>query len=104
MSEETFDPSRLVKNDDIREVDVEDIGMVKYRPLLAGDMLALRRILAENDDFEMFGLRATWMMLNKAYPEFTFEQFMKYSPKDSGKIITAILKDADFLESSSDGQ
>jgi hypothetical protein len=103
MSEDTFDPQRLVKNDDIREVNVEGIGVIKYRPLLAVDMLALRRVLAENDDFEMFGLKATWTMLNKVYPEFTFEQFMKYSPRDSGAIITAILKDADFLESSSEG-
>lgn len=104
MSEEMFDPKRLIMNDDVREVNVEGIGVIKYRPLIAVDMLALRKQLAETDDFEMFGFKATWLMMNKVYPEFTMDDFGKYSPMDSSKIITAIMKDADFLGNSSDEQ
>lgn len=101
---ETFDPKRLVKNDDVREVNVAGIGTVKYRPLVASDMLSLRKQLGETDDFELFGMKATWLMMNKVYPDFTYDEFARYSPADSAKIITAIIKDADFLESSSDEQ
>lgn len=95
-----FDPHRLVKNDDIRTVIIDGVGAVKYRPLTSIDMIRLMTISEQEDTPEMFGFKATWMMLNKAYPTLTYDEWTRYEPTVSGKIISAVVNDSDFLESS----
>lgn len=99
-TEAEFDPHKLVENDDVRTVNIEGVGAVKYRPLTGIDMITLMSITEKDDTPEMFGFRATWVMMHKAYPDFTYAEWEKYDAKVSGRIISAIVNDSDFLGSS----
>lgn len=101
MTEEIFDLDRLVMNDSPREVVVEGVGKIRYCPLTTIDMVRLTSI---EDEIGSFGFRAVFVMLQKANPTFSMEKWEKFPPKTSNRIIEALVKDADFLENSSEGQ
>ena len=101
---EFFDLSRLKVNDEPRIIDIEGMGKIKYCPLTAIDMVKMSTEAEADEDVETFGFRATFAMLKKANPDMDYESWKRSSPKMVNKLIVAIMKDSDFLESSLVGQ
>lgn len=97
-----FDPKRLTqKGEEIRTLEVEGHGTVKYGPLVMKDMLEVFGrgfdVDHPNPDPEQ-AVKLGYLMLKKGYPDFSWEDFLKWPPEEMGPILSALLEAGDFRD------
>ena len=89
-----FNPKELVKSSkEIRQMEIEGVGVVRYGVLTLADMLELNK--AESNEERSF--KILWLMLRKAYPELTLEDVKAFPMDVAAKILTALTVDLGFL-------
>jgi len=93
-----FDPRQFIGlTTDVQTVPDPELGLIRYKYLTTSDFLGLRDAKEELGDEEM-AQRAMWLMMNKANPDFTFEDF-KALPQDvSTRLILALTPKISFLK------
>lgn len=90
-----FNPKELVKSSsELREVEVEGVGVVRYGVLTLADMIELDR--DKNATTLERSLKMLWLMLCKAYPELTLEDVKNFPLDKASKILAAITGEAGF--------
>lgn len=95
-----FDPSRmLAKSKEIESVEIEGMGEVEYGHLTMKDYI---EIFGEGFTVEKTKptiehvVRMCWKMLNKAYPDLAYEDFVGWMPEDINKILETLSEASDF--------
>lgn len=95
-----FDPRELVeKGNKIKSVNIDGYGELKYGQLTVGDLLEVfgEGFTVKNPEptAEQM-LKLAHKMIQKAYPNFSFEDFLKITPGDLEKILDALFESEDF--------
>ena len=85
-----FNIDDFLVTDDVQEIAVENLGIVRYKMLDTRDFLDLLRHRGDKDDLEM-GVTLLHQMLSKADPAVTLEKLQRLQPAVTLKILDSLL-------------
>lgn len=102
MAEERmFNPlDLLISADEVRIIEVEGLGLVRYKPLTTREAITLSQ---EKLDPATLAAKEAWTMLHKADPEFMpFDDFLdRTDGRAVSRLVLALSRERDFRVSNS---
>jgi len=95
-----FDPVKAAKPE-IKTKEVDGVGTIRYGPLTVGDIIEVMEGQRFDEKatltFEQV-MKLVYLMLKKAHPELTYEQFKEIPLETIEKIAEAVMSEVDFRE------